>query len=161
LDRLAAIERVRAFLAKDGPRKARRWYDASVVADDLPRYVRVLDRADDDYVELFLERVNALLGGADRRIYRPLPAIERLMWHFVRRRLKAELLEVVRFEKAGGARRKKRIGLRAYGDYPFLDDPAADIPRSVFRLETAARRARHVGALVRPYVTPRRPGRRR
>jgi hypothetical protein len=63
----------------------------------------------------------------------------------------------VRFERAGGVRRRTRIGARAYGDYPFLDDLTLDIPRSVFRLDTAGRRCRHVGAILRPYLTPHRP----
>ena len=45
----------------------KRWYDESVVADDLRYYLNVLDSADDEYRALFLDRVNAFLDGVERR----------------------------------------------------------------------------------------------
>jgi CDP-glycerol glycerophosphotransferase len=156
-DRLAAVEQVRAFLAGRRPRRLERWYDESVVEDDLRYHLDVLDEAGEDYRALFLDRANAFLDRAGPGVEDRLPAIQRLKWHLVRRRLMPELLEVVRFEKAGGVNRKVRLGGRAYGDYPFLDDAALGIPRSTFRLDTSRRRARHLGALARPYVTPRPP----
>ena len=98
-DRMTAIEEVSERLAADGPRGAKRWYDESVVADDLRYYVNALEGADDDYMALFMDRVNAFLDGASDRIYKPLPAIERLKWYLVRHRLVPELLEVLRFQK--------------------------------------------------------------
>ena len=155
-DRLAAVEQVSAFLESCRPRRLKRWYDESVVEDDLRYHLDVLDEAGDEYRELFMARANEFLDRARPDVADRLPAIQRLKWHLVRRRRLDELLEVVRFEKAGGTERKVRIGGRLYGDYPFLDDAALGVPRSVFRLDTARRRARHVGALMRPYVTPHR-----
>ena len=155
-DRMAAVEEVSAFLAGRSAR-IRRWYHESVVEDDLRYHIDVLDKADDEYRELFLERANAFLDRCEPGVEDRLPAIQRLKWQLVRRRLMPELLEVVRFEQAGGVRHKLRIGTRLYGDYPFLGDPALGITRSVYRLDTARRRARLVAALVRPYVTPHRP----
>jgi CDP-glycerol glycerophosphotransferase len=155
-DRLAAVEYVSAFL-RDRSAVQKRWYDESVVEDDLRYHVDVLDEADDEYRALFLERANAFLDHADPDVEARLPAIQRLKWHLVRRERMDELLEVVRFQKAGGARRKVRIGARTYGDFPFLGDPALGIPRSVYRLDTARRRARHVVTLTRPYWTPHAP----
>ena len=40
-DRMTAIEEVSEQLAADGPRGSKRWYDESVVADDLRYYVNV------------------------------------------------------------------------------------------------------------------------
>jgi CDP-glycerol glycerophosphotransferase len=157
IDRLAAVEHVSAFLGDRRPAAAKRWYDESVVEDDLRYHVDVLDEADEEYRALFLERANAFLDRAGPGVEDRLPAVQRLKWHLVRRRLMPELLEVVHFQKAGGARRKVRIGARMYGDFPFLDDPALGIPRAVYRLDTARRRARHVVTLARPYVTPHRP----
>ena len=54
LDRLAAIDHVRAFIAEHGPRKALRWYEASVVADDLKLHLNVLDGASETYRALFM-----------------------------------------------------------------------------------------------------------
>jgi CDP-glycerol glycerophosphotransferase len=135
LDRLAAVQEVSDHLARSGPRRAKRWYDASVVADDLRLHLNVLDGADEEYRELFMDRVNAFLDGASPRIYDDLRAIDRLKWHLVRRRLVPELLEVLRFESEDmGGTPPLRIGRRWYGDYPFFGDRRLKIPRSVYRL---------------------------
>ena len=134
-DRMTAIEEVSARLAADGPRGSKRWYDESVVADDLRYYVNALEGADDDYMALFMERVNAFLDRASDRIYKPLPAIERLKWHLVRRRAVPELLEVLRFQKQDiGRTPPVRVRGTWYGDYPFRTDSRLKIPRSVYRL---------------------------
>ena len=137
-DRMQAVEEVSAYLEAHGPRGAKRWYEESVVADDLRLHLNVLDRADDDYRQLFLERVNAYLDGASPRIYRRLAAIDRLKWHLVRRRLLPELLEVLRFQKEDlSTTPPVRVRRRWYGDYPFRDDPRLKIPASVYRLVNA------------------------
>jgi CDP-glycerol glycerophosphotransferase len=157
-DRLAAVEQVSAYL---GERSARlkRWYDESVVEEDLRYHVDALEEADPEYRAVFLDRANAFLDRAAPGVEDRLPAIQRLKWWLVRERRMPELLEVVRFERDGGVGRSVRIRGLAYGDYPFLGDRSIGIPRSVYRLDTAARRARHFGALARPYVTPRAPAR--
>jgi CDP-glycerol glycerophosphotransferase len=147
-DRFAAVEQASAFLAARSP-KVRSWYDESVVEDDLRYHIDVLDEASDEYRAEFLDRASAFLDRAGPGVEDRLPAIQRLKWHLVRRRLMPELLEVVRFEQAGGVRRKVRIGGRTYGDYPFLDDPALGIPRRIYRLDTARRRVRHLATLAR------------
>ena len=70
-DRLAAISDVSAYLASHGHRREKRWYDQSVVADDLKYFVNALDEGDDDFRALFLERVNAFLDGVQRGRLRP------------------------------------------------------------------------------------------
>jgi CDP-glycerol glycerophosphotransferase len=136
LDRLQAIGEVRAYLAGNESRKARRWYDQSIVADDLRLHLNILDNADDDYRELFLDRVNALLDDADGRTYDHLLAIDRLKYHLVRRRLMAELLEVLRFAREDlAATPPVRHHGRWYGDYPFRSDRRLDIPQSIYRLD--------------------------
>jgi CDP-glycerol glycerophosphotransferase len=138
LDRLTAIEQVSGYLAEHGPFRAKRWYQESVVADDLRLHLNVLDIADDDYRALFLDRVNAFLDGAAPSIYKSLPALDRLKWHLVRRRLMPELLEVLRFQReslAGSA--PVRVGRRWYGDYPYRGDPQLRVPASVYRLRNA------------------------
>ncbi len=136
IDRLRSIQDVSEHLAANGPRGAKRWYDESVVADDLRYYVNSLDMADDAYRTLFLDRVNAFLDQASDRIFKPLPAIERLKWHFVRRRMMPELLEVVRFQKEElYSTPPLHIRGRWYGDYPFRTDRRAGVPRSIYRLK--------------------------
>jgi CDP-glycerol glycerophosphotransferase len=148
LDRIAAVEHVRDYLAREGPRKARRWYEQSVVAEDLMYFLNVLDNADDDYRDLFLERVNAYLDGADRHIYDELLAIDRLKWHLVRSRLMPELLEVLRFQREHLRETPPvRVGRRWYGDYPFRTDARLGIPRSVYRLDKELAATPHVDGL--------------
>ncbi len=150
LDRLRAVETVSAWLDEHGPPGSRRLYAESVVEEDLRYHVDVLDEAGDEYRQVFLDRANAFLDAAGPGVEDGLPAIQRLKWHLVRRRLLPELLEVVAFHKAHpGGGPKVRIAGRAYGDYPFLDDPRLGIPRSVYRLDTARRRVRHARVLLR------------
>jgi CDP-glycerol glycerophosphotransferase len=133
LDRLAAVEEVHAYLEREGPRRARRWYEESIVADDLRYFLDVLDRADDEYRQIFLDRVNALLERCSPRIERRLLPIHRLKWHLVRRRALPELLEVLRFQREELAETPPvRIRGRWYGDYPFRTDPRLRIPASVY-----------------------------
>ena len=135
LDRLKAVEHVHAYLEREGPRKAKRWYEQSVVAQDFSYYLNVLDSADEDYRSLFLERVNAFLDRAHGRLYDDLPAIDRLKWHLVRRRLMPELVEVINFQKKRmGEIPPVRVRRSWYGDYPFRTDSKLAIPRSVYRL---------------------------
>ncbi|MEA2468712.1 MAG: CDP-glycerol glycerophosphotransferase, partial [Thermoleophilaceae bacterium] len=136
IDRMAALEKVVDHLDDQGKKKWKRWYLESIVADDLTFYLNPLQDADDEYRELFLDRVNAFLDRAPRGIFDPLPAIERLKWHLVRRRLMPELLEVIRFQKEE-MRDRPPIPIRGrwYGDYPFRDDARLKIPRSVYLLE--------------------------
>ena len=134
-DRLNAVEQVTRFLAGTGRDRERRWYQQSVVGDDLRLHLNVLDAADDEYRRVFLDRVNAYLDNAPPDAFDRLQAIDRLKWHLVRRRALPELLEVLRFQKEELAGRPPvRHGLRRYGDYPFRDDPRLEIPRDVFRL---------------------------
>ena len=149
LDRLRAVETVDGWLRANGPPGAARRYARSVVEEDLRYHVDVLDEADAEYREVFLERANAFLAAAGPGVEDGLPAIQRLKWHLVRQRRLPELLEVVAFHKAHpGGGPKRRIGLRVYGDYPYLDDPVLGIPRSVYRLDTARRRLRHARVLL-------------
>jgi CDP-glycerol glycerophosphotransferase len=148
LMRIMAVSDVHDFLARNGPRNAKRWYDESLVADDLKYYLNVLDRADDEYRDLFLEKVNALLDRADDGIYDPLPAIERLKWHLVRRRRMPELLEVLRFQREELAQTPPvRVGRHWLGDYPFRTDPQLKIPNSVYRVDSELTMDAHIDAL--------------
>jgi CDP-glycerol glycerophosphotransferase len=150
LDRLAAIAQVCDYLDAHGPRRAKRWYHESVVADDLSYHLNILDSGDEDYRTLFLDRVNAFLDTADKRIYDPLPAIDRLKWHLVRQRLMPELLEVLRFEREDLADTPPlRIGRGWYGDYPFRTDARLQIPRSVYRVDGELGLTAHLEELAR------------
>ena len=82
-----------------------------------------------------MDRVNAFLDRASDRIYKPLPAIERLKWHLVRRRLCPSCWRsCASRSRTSGARRRVRVRGTWYGDYPFRTDSRLKIPRSVYRL---------------------------
>jgi hypothetical protein len=56
---------------------------------------------------------------------------------------------VLRFQRDELPSRPRVLrGARLYGAYPFLDDPALGIPRSVYRLDTTRRRLRNVRILL-------------
>jgi CDP-glycerol glycerophosphotransferase len=136
LDRLAAVKTVTDFLEQHGKRRWKGWYQENVVADELRLYLNLLPQASEEYRELFLEKVNEYLDRASDRIYDPLPAIERLKWHLLRRRLMDELLEVVRFQQHELKETPPvRRGGQWYGNYPFYEDPRLKIPRKVYLLE--------------------------
>ncbi len=150
-DRVAAVTRVCDFLDATQRPAARRPYHESVVAEDLRYHLDALGEADDAYRRVFLDDANALLARFAPGIEDRLPAIQRLKWQLVRRRALPELLEVLRFQRDElPARPRVLRGARFYGDYPFLDDPALGIPRSVYRLDTARRRLRNAVILLRP-----------
>ena len=149
-DRVEAVRRVCDFLDERFPEApARRWYHESVLAEDLLNHLDVLDQAGDGYRRLFLDEAGALLERFEPDVESRLPAIQRLKWHLVRRRLLDELVEVVRFEQSGGRGRTRWIGPRRYGDYPFLGEDRLGIPRSVYRTGELRRRARHASTLLR------------
>jgi CDP-glycerol glycerophosphotransferase len=148
-DRVAAVTRVCDFLDATQPPAARRPYHETVVAEDLRYHLDVLDEADAAYRQVFLDEANRLLERFGPGIEDHLPAIQRLKWHLVRRRALPELLEVLRFQRDELPSRPRVLrGARFYGAYPFLDDPALGIPRSVYRLDTTRRRLRNVRILL-------------
>jgi CDP-glycerol glycerophosphotransferase len=147
-DRVTAVTHVRDYLAREGPRKASRWYEQSVVAEDLMYFLNVLDNADDEYREVFLDRVNGFLDGAGGHVYDELMAIDRLKWHLVRRRLMPALLEVLRFQKERMRDTPPvRVGRKWYGDYPFRTDRTLAIPGAVYRLDKELSATPHVDDL--------------
>jgi CDP-glycerol glycerophosphotransferase len=119
IDRLAAIEHVRAFLRERGERRLAASYDASLVADDLRLHLNVLDEADDRYRACFMAQVMRIVAEVPARVFRALPAIERLKWDLLLRERMDELVDVVRFHNEHGstAPAVRRRG-RWYGDYP-------------------------------------------
>jgi CDP-glycerol glycerophosphotransferase len=138
-DRLKAVELARDYLVAHGPRRAHRWYEESVVAEDLRYHLQVFEVAEEEYRQAFIERANAFIdrigARSERRLFAPLPAIDRLKYHLVRRRLMPELLEVLRFQREDMSESAPvRERGRWYGDYPFRHDRALKVPGRVYRL---------------------------
>ena len=136
-ERAAATAWRRSRTVSDVPRRARarrarkRWYDESVVADDLRYYLNVLDSADDEYRALFLDarqrvprrrRADAHLQAAAGD--RPAQVAPRAPPADARAARGAAL------PAARSCRRRRRCAIRGrwYGDYPFRDRPRAEDP---------------------------------
>ena len=146
LHRVQALQDVHDYLKQHASRKEQRWYDETIVADDLKYYLNVLDQAGDEYRALFLEKVGALLADADDDIYDGLQAIERLKWHLVRRGLMDELVEVIEFQRGGEMAETPpvKVGRHWEGDYPFRGDARLNIPDHIYRLGDELRVSGHV-----------------
>jgi CDP-glycerol glycerophosphotransferase len=124
LDRLSAVEGVSDWLAANGPDGSQGWYHRHVLQDDLRLHLRVLDRADDAYRRLFMERVNQFLDRVD-------PALLDAQWRLVRERRLDALVESVR----RGNRRTAR------------DRLVALVPERIRRgVRNAVRRIRRAGS---------------
>jgi CDP-glycerol glycerophosphotransferase len=135
-DRLTAIREVSEYLAAHGLKKEKRWYDASVVADDLKYFLNVLDEGDEEYRALFLDEVNRFLDDVSPGAFRRLRANQRLKWYLVRRRMMPELLEILRFQRED-MRDTTPVRVRGhwYLDHPFRTDKRLKIPQSLFRVD--------------------------
>ncbi|MQA97717.1 MAG: glycosyltransferase [Streptosporangiales bacterium] len=141
LDRhVSAIRELSELLAETRPGLRGLW-DLTVLRRDLRVYLQALDEASEEYSEHFFERVAAYLDSADPQALAALPAIDRLKWHLARGGRRTELVEVLTFSKSVEMRnaRAVRYGRHFYGAYPFLDDPAAGVPREVYRLDDELR----------------------
>src|SRR3954452_6531250 len=135
-DRVRAVDSVSRFLAGKELYDAKRAYDASVLRDDLRYFLDVLDAADDEFRTAFFDLANDFLDRADAEVAAPLPAIQRLKWHLVRRRALAALLEVLEFQQTELDRRPPvRSGDAWYGDYPFRGDRRLAVPPETYRLD--------------------------
>ncbi|WP_281262392.1 bifunctional glycosyltransferase/CDP-glycerol:glycerophosphate glycerophosphotransferase [Allonocardiopsis opalescens] len=135
-DRVAAVAGLSAFLAEHASDRAKRLWDATALGGDLRRLLLGLDEADDAVRDAFYDRAGKYLATVPAEVLTGLRAIDRLNWHLVRRRLTPRLLEVLTFQKSVELRKARAVrhGLGFYVAYPFLDDPAAGVPRSVYRL---------------------------
>ena len=82
--RVAACEHVRDYLERSGRSGARRWYDETLVSDDLRYHLDVLAQADAEYRAAFMEHARAFLASAGPGVEDRLPALQRLKWRLVR-----------------------------------------------------------------------------
>ena len=136
-DRTSAVDGVSRFMAEHGDHDLKKRYDRAVAEQDLKYFLQQLDAADEPFRALFLDLVNDFFDRADDKVFDPLPAIDRLKWHLVRRRLMPELLEVLRFEKSGELPGTPvvRRGRSFYGNYPFRGDAVLQVPDEVYKLD--------------------------
>jgi CDP-glycerol glycerophosphotransferase len=135
-DRADACRHVSLFLAANGFDEGKRLYDRTVVAEDLAYFLGVLDIAETDFREAFLDLSNRFLDEAAPDVTDGLAAIDRLKWHLVRKRDLDGVLEVLDTDRQRVVRRQPvRSGSTWYGDYPFRTDPVRAIPPAVYELD--------------------------
>ncbi|MDA2812479.1 glycosyltransferase family 2 protein [Nocardiopsis sp. RSe5-2] len=117
-------------------------WDAHALTGVLARSLRRA-AADDDGAGLgaFAEVANSYLDTVDPRVLRRLPVLDRLAWYLVRRHMPDELQRLLAFAREAGPEDLRahayavRHGTRWYADYPFHDDPLAEVPQALYRLD--------------------------
>lgn len=116
---------MRDYLARSGTPGARRWYDETLVSDDLRYHLDVLREGDAAYRAAFMAHAGAFLATAGPGVEDRLPAIQRLKWRLVREERLDDLLAL-------------------------LDQP----PTRVRGMDLLARRARQALTALRPAQVP-------
>ncbi|GAB3492306.1 glycosyltransferase family 2 protein [Nocardiopsis coralliicola] len=120
---------------------ARNTWDAEALRTDLAVSLADLDGDDATARASFAEIANAYIDTVDPRVFRRLPALQRLKWYLVRRHMLEELARVLAFERESGPDWVRadalavRRGTRWYADYPYLGDPIAAVPQDVYRID--------------------------
>ncbi|MGW6060892.1 bifunctional glycosyltransferase/CDP-glycerol:glycerophosphate glycerophosphotransferase [Streptomyces sp. NPDC055189] len=134
-DRTAAVLTASGFLASKAAdtagtpqgevfAKAKRRYDATVLAGDLWLFMEALPHGDATYHDAFMEQANAFADTVDPAVLAALPLPLRVRWQLIRGRRITELLAFMAFEKShpGAFRvrglRRRRAGFPGVGSLP-------------------------------------------
>jgi CDP-glycerol glycerophosphotransferase len=132
-DGFAAVEQVVARLADHWRAKDRRRFVASALDRELRVFLDSLPDADDERRAQIMERAAAYAADVDPKALASLPALTRLKWYLAGRRLRTELVKVVRYERGRSKPAIVRDGLRRYVAYPYWKDQKLAIPRRIYR----------------------------
>ncbi len=136
----ALVRATASAVAEIAGAEARAAWDAEALSADLADALRRTEEADEASRRAFTEIANSYIDTVDPRVFQRLPVIDRLKWYLVRRHMHDELLRVLAFEREAGPEGLHadalavRHGTRWYVDYPFLDDPLAEVPQAIYRL---------------------------
>jgi CDP-glycerol glycerophosphotransferase len=122
-DRIAACERVSAFLAARDPAQRLR-YDASCLRDDFVYFLEGLPMGGPAYRSAFMEDAGAFLDRAGDAALAGLPVEARIRWGLVRERRLDDLLAVLTFERTNGTGTFAVEGLpgRRRATHPWVAD---------------------------------------
>ncbi|MFC4560894.1 CDP-glycerol glycerophosphotransferase family protein [Nocardiopsis mangrovi] len=112
-------------------------WDGRTLRTDVRSVLLRLDDAGPDARERFFDLVNAYLDTVGRKVLDSLPPVHRLNYVLVRKRQAERLLEAITFQKSVELKKAPvvRRGLHYFIRYPFFEDPEAQIPREVYRLD--------------------------
>ncbi|WP_283138622.1 bifunctional glycosyltransferase/CDP-glycerol:glycerophosphate glycerophosphotransferase [Rhizohabitans arisaemae] len=134
-DRLAAVERVGAFIMEHAP-EIKPGFDKSVLDVDFHLAVNAMALVGEDEREPLLELINPYLEHVEPAVFESLTAIRRLKFHLALRRMVPELLEVIAHEQQGSVSRrpvrKGRFRAKWYADYPYFRDRRRGVPDTVY-----------------------------
>ncbi|WP_236718555.1 bifunctional glycosyltransferase family 2 protein/CDP-glycerol:glycerophosphate glycerophosphotransferase [Actinoplanes sp. TFC3] len=141
-DRLRAVDRVSRFLAEHHQGEVKRAYDANVLVDDFAIVLGVLPDADPEFQAAFLHEVNKFLARLRPGTIESLPPKFAVAWHLVREHKLTEAIEVLLASRPGMPIGTQHEGNHRYAELPFLDDPAAGVPRELYDMGKPAVRTR-------------------
>ncbi len=117
----------------------RELWDRIRLQGELHRLLLRVDDADEAVRETVLDLLNGFLDGVPESLLRGLNVLDRLLYHLVRKRRLADVLEVATFAKSVEIKKATvvRQGLGYYIRYPFFEskDPAKSVPKEIYRLE--------------------------
>jgi CDP-glycerol glycerophosphotransferase len=131
-DGFAAVEAVLSRLDGRWRAKDRRRFLETVLDRELRIFLDSLPDADDEERERILEQAAGFVEGLDPKVFDRLPALTRLKWHLAHRRLKTELVKVVRYERGKISPSIVRNPLRRYVVYPYWKDDNLQIPERLY-----------------------------
>lgn len=131
-DGFAAVEAVLNRLEGSWRAKDRRRFLETVLDRELRVFLDSLPDADDEERAGILEQAAGFVDGLDPKAFDRLPALTRLKWHLAHRRLKSELVKVVRYERGKIAPSIVRSPLRRYVVYPYWKDDKLQIPQRLY-----------------------------
>ncbi len=121
-DRMDAIDAVQEILCDDEALK--RVHDRKVLTFDIPLYTPYYTDADQEYQQLFRERVGAFFRAASPEVVAELEPRDRVRYWLVAQDRHADLLEFLEFERDPYALRRTIVRDGAtYADMPFLGEP--------------------------------------
>ncbi|MEE2035606.1 CDP-glycerol glycerophosphotransferase family protein [Nocardiopsis sp. CT-R113] len=117
----------------------RELWDRTLLNGELHNLVLRLEDAEDDVRETAVDLLNGYLDHVPAQQLRGLNVLARLLYHLVRKRRVADVLEAATFAKSVEIKKATvvRRGLGYYIRYPFFEseDPNRAVPREVYRLD--------------------------
>ncbi|WP_051451238.1 bifunctional glycosyltransferase/CDP-glycerol:glycerophosphate glycerophosphotransferase [Actinospica robiniae] len=152
-DRVSAVDSFSRYLAKRTLedkkfREHKAYYDKIGLTSEINVFLKLLPEGDAEFRTAFLESARHFVGQVDKETLERLPALMRLKWHLIGRGLMPELLQVLAYEA------KKEVmpvvrGLRhRYANYPFFEDKALDVPKSVYQVDRELKLKSRVDSVV-------------
>ncbi|RKO63036.1 bifunctional glycosyltransferase/CDP-glycerol:glycerophosphate glycerophosphotransferase [Caldibacillus debilis] len=124
LDRIKALKMVDNFLKQiEVSSKLLIEKDYKVLSIDLLVYLNQLIKADDNYIDTYINEVSEYLKSINKEAFERLKVIDRMKYYFVLKKEKQKLLDLIEFEKTQLKKNKPIFynGVYIY-NYPYSDE---------------------------------------